>query len=117
MNDTVVLYDRKKDEFTRWNVNTVLDEMISMTCLETDQSMKGQNKWLKTDTDKIIPEMLFLKNHRVKFKAQTKQEWIQQRLAAAKKTQAMKAKQEEKEISDGGSEEYEESGDEEDLYH
>jgi hypothetical protein len=54
--------------------------------------MKGQNKWLKTDTDKTIPETLFQKNHRVNFKAQTKQEWIQQRLAAAKKNQAMKAK-------------------------
>lgn len=38
VNDVVMMYDRKKDEWARWSVNTVLDEMISLTCLEQDQS-------------------------------------------------------------------------------
>ena len=36
--EIVVLYDRKKDEPTRWKVNTVLDEMISMSSMEAEQS-------------------------------------------------------------------------------
>ena len=66
--EIVVLYDRKKDEPTRWKVNTVLDEMISMSSMEAEQSKQPQSKWLKTDTDKLIPDMLFSKNYKYCFK-------------------------------------------------
>lgn len=43
--DTVTVLDRKRDESEQWRVVTVLDEMISLQCLEPDQSGKAPVRW------------------------------------------------------------------------
>ena len=85
--DVIMLYDRSREEATKWQVTVVLDEMVSLTCLETDAKNNGQTRWIKLDTDKIVPEECFNANLKVRMKKETRDEWIAQRLAAAKANQ------------------------------
>lgn len=52
--DTVYLYSRKLDEATQWKVLAVMDELISLQCTEPEHPLKGQVKWRRTDTDKML---------------------------------------------------------------
>lgn len=52
--DVVTLLDRKRDEAEQWRVVTVLDEMISLQCLEPDHAAKGTVRWQRCDTDKLL---------------------------------------------------------------
>lgn len=55
--DIVVLYDRSSEEAQRWTITTVLDEMVSMRCLEADN--RQTEKWHKCDGDKLIPQLFY----------------------------------------------------------
>lgn len=43
--DVVTVLDRKRDEAEQWRVVTVLDEMISLQCLEPDHAGKSPVRW------------------------------------------------------------------------
>lgn len=84
--DFVVLYDRQKETFDRWSVSIVLDEMLSIVSLdrEPNQFKQGNSKWMKCDTDKMIPEQFFKRVRKINEKKQVKDEWIAERVAQAK---------------------------------
>lgn len=52
--DLVTLYDRKRDEAEQWRAVTVLDEMVSLHPLAPEHAAKGQLRWQKCDTDKLL---------------------------------------------------------------
>jgi len=43
--DVVCLYERKRDEAEQWRVQTVLDEMLSLSPLHGDASTKATIRW------------------------------------------------------------------------
>lgn len=58
--DIVYLVDRKRDEAERWRVATVFDEMISLQSQEQDGLARGNTRWQKCDTDKLVLEEVYL---------------------------------------------------------
>ena len=131
----MVLYNRLTDESERWTITTVLDEMVSMRCLEPSQGT--HEKWHKCDSDKLIPQTFFSQNPRIVHRREVKEEWLArvqamreraQKEAAERKARNAKAAAADtgkatgkaaSESDEAGSDEYENSdGDEqqEDLY-
>lgn len=51
------MYQRKKDQAQQWQVKEVLDEMIQIKSLEPD--MKGNLSWQKCDTDKLMHDFSY----------------------------------------------------------
>ncbi|MFN9900967.1 MAG: hypothetical protein ACK55Z_19750 [bacterium] len=43
--ELVVLYDRKREEISRWRVVKVLDEMINIACVDNDSMNKNKLLW------------------------------------------------------------------------
>jgi hypothetical protein len=43
--DLVVLYDRKREDISRWRVVKVLDEMINIACIDHDSMNKNKVLW------------------------------------------------------------------------
>lgn len=58
--DVVYIIDRKRDPYMndaeRWRVAAVFDEMVSLHVLEPDSMARGQTRWQRCDTDKLVLE-------------------------------------------------------------
>lgn len=119
--DVVVLYDRSTEEAQRWTITTVLDEMVSMRCLEADN--RAKEKWHKCDGDKLIPQVFFNQSPRIVHRREVREEWLQriqamraqaQKEAAERKARAQRMARQDtgKAASKGGSDSVDAASDE-----
>lgn len=65
-----MIYDRKREEISRWKVIKVLDEMINIIIIDPDN--KNKASWQKCDTDKLKLESHYKTNSRTKLRDEIK---------------------------------------------